>query len=178
MPDTTIIHYLRPGLSQVACTLRGTVTIEHSNDPGKVTCFACRKADVFKQAQREPARLPQREMPTLLREVLAESPDLAAINSKAWLARCRNDRGMFTIQEVIHHGDYRSQRFVEVYEINETTVDAVLQSSAYCYGSWAHAEPQFAEHRSAALKQLVQDLRDGVTNRAIGWSTFRLIPNN
>jgi hypothetical protein len=93
-------------------------------------------------------------------------------------AAAKNHRGMFTIEEVIHHGDYRSQRYVEVYALNETTVDAVLISSAYCYGSWAHAEHPYTEHRAAALKQLVDDLLHGRTNRSIGWSTFRLITDH
>ena len=87
----------------------------------------------------------------------------------------KNERGNYTIEEVIHYGEYRHSRHVEVYDITVATIDGVLMSSAYCYGSWADAEPQFAEHRRAALVQLVDDLRSGVTNRAIGWSTFRLI---
>jgi hypothetical protein len=112
-----------------------------------------------------------------LRDIIAEDPALSETAAKAWLSQCRNHRGMYTIQEVIHHGDYRSERIVEVYDVNETTVDAVLQSSAYCYGSWAHAEPPYTGHRKAALATLVQDLRHGRENRSIGWSTFRLIPN-
>lgn len=87
----------------------------------------------------------------------------------------KNAGGMYAVQEVIHHGDYRSSRLVEVYDLNETTVDAILQSSAYCYGSWANAEPQFHEHRAAALKNLVEDLKQGRVNRSIGWSTFRVL---
>lgn len=88
----------------------------------------------------------------------------------------RNQRGMYTIEEVIHHGDYRSTRHVEVYDINTVTVDAILQSSAYCYGSWRNPDnPDYAGHRRVALVQLVSDLNHGVTNRSIGWSTFRTI---
>lgn len=86
----------------------------------------------------------------------------------------KNGRGMYVVEEVIHHGDYRSVRRVEVYDLNEATVDAIVQSSAYCYGSWAHAD-EYREHRAAALRQLVEDLKAGRVNRHIGWSTFRTI---
>jgi hypothetical protein len=82
---------------------------------------------------------------------------------------------MYTVEEVIHHGDYRSTRRVEVYDITPSTIDGILMSSAYCYGSWARADAPFAEHRAAVLKALVKDLRSGIENRAVGWSTFRLI---
>lgn len=88
----------------------------------------------------------------------------------------RNHRNMYTVEEFIHHGNYRSLRTVEVYDITVATVDGILMSSAYCYGSWQHPEnPGHLEHRRAALKQLVADLKAGETNRAIGWSTFRLL---
>lgn len=86
----------------------------------------------------------------------------------------KNDRGMYVVEELIHHGNYRSLRRVEVYDLNEVTVDAILQSSAYCYGSWRE-QGQFAEHRQAALKQLVSDLKRGRVNRSVGWSTFRAL---
>lgn len=88
----------------------------------------------------------------------------------------KNERGNYVIEEVIHHGEYRNTRRVEVYAINETTVDAVLQSSAYCYGSWKHPEnPSHELHRRTALARLVADLNEGRENRHIGWSTFRTI---
>lgn len=74
------------------------------------------------------------------------------------------------IRETIHHGDYRNVRTVEVWEINPVTVDAVLQSSAYCYGSFANADGR------QMLLDLVDDLRAGRINRAIGWSTFEVVP--
>jgi len=83
---------------------------------------------------------------------------------------------MFKIRETIHHGNYRSVRTVEVYAINTVTVDAVLQSSAYCYGSWQEPEQEsHREYRRAALKGLVEDLKAGRVNRSIGWSTFEVI---
>lgn len=86
----------------------------------------------------------------------------------------KNERGNYTIEEVIHHGEYRNTRRVEVYDITPVTVDAVLISSAYCYGSWLDSD-QYAEVRRAALATLVDDLKHGRVNRAIGWSTFRTI---
>jgi hypothetical protein len=92
------------------------------------------------------------------------------------LAR-KNDRGMYVVQELIHHGNYRSLRRVEVYELNEVTVDAILQSSAYCYGSFAGPQenPLYTAPRNAHLKHLVSDLKRGRVNRSIGWSTFRVL---
>lgn len=92
-------------------------------------------------------------------------------------AQKSHERGMYVVEEVIHHGNYRTVRRVEVYDLNEVTVDAVLQSSAYCYGSWAGPQenPIYTEHRNAALKRLVADLKRGRVNRSIGWSTFRVL---
>jgi hypothetical protein len=89
----------------------------------------------------------------------------------------KNDAGMYPVEEIIHHGDYYSRRVVEVYALNETTVDAIIQSSAYCYGSWANAEgaDDLKSHRRELLKRLVQDLKEGRVNRSIGWSTFRVL---
>jgi hypothetical protein len=82
---------------------------------------------------------------------------------------------MYVIEEFIHHGDYRSRRYVEVYAINIATVDAVLQASAYAYGSWWDADSPHAAARRPKLLALVEDLKHGRVNRCIGWSTFRLI---
>lgn len=171
-PSTTLIHYLpSPAATVFAC---GATAGNGAADSGGVTCFACRNTPEFRQDQLRVGG----STPLKLSGIMADDEHLTALAEKAkayeWLASMKNDRDMFTIQEVIHHGDYRSIRRVEVYAINDTTVDAVLQSSAYCYGSWLHAEPQYAEHRRAALKQLVDDLKHGRENRAIGWSTFRL----
>lgn len=88
----------------------------------------------------------------------------------------KNRRGMFTIEEVAHHGDYRSVRRVEVYAINAVTVDAIIQSSVYAYGSWLHPEnPEYKKVRNTQLHQLVEDLKAGRENRDIGWSTFTAI---
>jgi len=175
MPDTTppVIHFI-VGFSdshgpEFACAAPSG---NGSSEPGRVTCFACRNGSRFKRAQLAAAP------PHRLSTVMGTDEELIAIAQKAKelsaLAEYKNHRGMFTIEESIHHGDYRTVRYVEVYEINPTTVDAVLISSAYCYGSWARADKPHTEHRRQALEQLVADLRAGRTNRNIGWSTFRL----
>jgi hypothetical protein len=74
------------------------------------------------------------------------------------------------IRETIHHGDYRNVRTVEVYAVNKVTVDAVLQSSAYCYGTFTDTD----RHREM-LAELVEDLKAGRVNRSIGWSTFEVV---
>lgn len=79
---------------------------------------------------------------------------------------------MVKIEEVIHHGDYRSRRVVEVWSINEITVDAVITSSAYCYPTYQDPDYPAREER---LHALVEDLKAGRENRNIGWSTFRVI---
>jgi hypothetical protein len=121
-------------------------------------------------------------MPRLLKDIVAEDPELSELERKAWkaaLPAAKNCRGMYVIEEFIHHGEYRSTRRVEVYDINAVTVDAVIQSSAYCYGSWLHPEnPDHKQPRNTKLHQLVEDLRHGRTNRTVGWSTFRLITDH
>lgn len=79
---------------------------------------------------------------------------------------------MVKIEEVIHHGDYHSRRVVEVWSINEITVDAVITSSAYCYQTYQGSDNPRREER---LHELVEDLKAGRENRSIGWSTFRVI---
>lgn len=168
----TLIHFTN-SMFLAGATGCGDTDGMVSATPGRVTCFACRKSEAFKQAQ------VKGEL-RLLRDVIEEDPALAALADKAaaraWLKAQRNDRGMFTIEEFIHHGDYRSTRRVEVYAINAVTVDAVIQSSAYCYGSWLNPEnPDHKQVRNTKLHQLVEDLKAGRTNRDVGWSTFRLI---
>lgn len=142
---------------------------EVSTEPGEVTCFACRKSPAFKRAQLASPPVP-------LAEVIADTPELEKLRVEANLRGMKNERGMYVIEESIHHGDYRSIRRVEVYEINEATVNAVLISSAYCYGDWANeTNPGYRHHRRQALATLVKDLRHLRENRSIGWSTFRLI---
>jgi hypothetical protein len=72
------------------------------------------------------------------------------------------------IQEKIHHGDYINVRVVEVYAINEITVDAILQSSAYGYGSYQ------TDRLQKRLDDLVTDLKAGEKGY-VGWSTFEVI---
>jgi hypothetical protein len=77
----------------------------------------------------------------------------------------KNERGMYVVEEVIHHGDYRSVRRVEVYELNKRTIDGILMSSAYGYGGVAE------KYR----ERMLLDLQEGHVNRTIGWSTFRVL---
>lgn len=186
MPESpsTLIHW------HPAANVGGRAVCDASSggvaeQPGLVTCFACRNNTLFKQAQQgvgTPTPLPQREMPRLLKDIVAEDHTLTEMESRAWqaaLPAARNSRGMYVIEESIHHGDYRSTRRVEVYGINAVTVDCIIQSSAYCYGSWLHPEnPDHKQARNTKLHQLVEDLRHGRTNRTVGWSTFRLITDH
>lgn len=112
--------------------------------------------------------------PTLLRDVIEETPELQRLAKDA-LKACRNERGMYVIEEFIHHGDYRSKRRVEVFAINMLTVDAVIQSSAYDYGSWNDRSSEHYEARSTKLRLIVEDLKALRTNRMVGWSTFRIL---
>lgn len=73
------------------------------------------------------------------------------------------------IREKIHHGNYRHERVVEVYAINNVTVDAVVQSSAYCYGTLSTGAGQ------ARLEALVAALKAGKVAQ-LGWSDFEVIP--
>lgn len=170
----TLIHYHPDATSggRAVCMARdGAVTAQF----GLVTCFACRSTTAFKSDQY------RAENPVTIGQILgAADLDVAVLaeraEAEAATAPKRNERGMYVIEEVIHHGDYRSARRVEVYSVNVVTVDAVLQSSAYAYGSWQHPEnPDHTEVRRLQLRQLVSDLKHGLTNRSIGWSTFRLI---
>lgn len=73
------------------------------------------------------------------------------------------------IREKIHHGNYRNERVVEVFAINAVTVDAIVQSSAYCYGSLSN------DAERARLDALVADLKAGRVAQ-LGWSDFEVIP--
>jgi hypothetical protein len=185
-PTETLIHYVRTRHTNwTGC--KDHVYDEDqgwrqvSEDPARVTCFACRKSEVFKQAQLL-APLNAKEgvgTPTPLAEVIAADPDLSALQAEAEARTTvprRNLRGMYVIEETIHHGSYRSTRRIEVYAINVLTVDAILQSSAYAYGSWQNPEnPAHTEVRRTQLRHLVEDLKAGRENKQIGWSTFRTI---
>lgn len=72
------------------------------------------------------------------------------------------------VREKIHHGHYRSERVVEVYTLNAVTVDAIVQSSAYCYGTLSEG-PQ-----KARLDALVATLKEGKVAQ-LGWSDFEVI---
>jgi hypothetical protein len=186
--DTAPIHYkTKPGARAplIACGAHPLRIANHTEDVGKVTCFGCRKTEVFKADQLEgvgtPTPLPQREMPRLLKDIVAEDPVLVDLNNRAWkaaLPAAKNSRDMYVIEELIHHGEYRTVRRVEMYDINPVTVDAVLISSAYCYGSWLDPNAQHAAARRPKLFALVDDLRHGRVNRTVGWSTFRLITDH
>jgi hypothetical protein len=176
-PSPTLIHWYTPrGTPVLACgeylSLAGG---RHTTEVGQVTCFACRKTEKFKQAQLGEGV----GTPTPLAEVIAADPDLSALQAEAEARTTvprRNLRGMYVIEETIHHGSYRSTRRIEVYAINVLTVDAILQSSAYAYGSWQNPEnPAHTEVRRTQLRHLVEDLKAGRENKQIGWSTFRTI---
>ena len=77
----------------------------------------------------------------------------------------KNERGMYVVEEVIHHGDYRSVRRVEVYALTKQTIDGILISSAYGYEGIAE------KYR----ERMLLDLQEGHVNRTIGWSTFRVL---
>ena len=195
-PSTTLTHLFADGrLLTSACGLDmldekstgggGTV---HT---GQVTCFACRRSRPFYLAQQlqgvgASTPLPQRVAPppltppVKLSGVMADSEEMQTLAKRAAehefkLADHRNHRNMYSIEESIHHGEYRSLRVVEVYDVNPVTVDAVLISSAYCYGSWLDPNGPHSDVRRTHLFELVEDLRHGRTNRVIGRSTFRLV---
>ena len=194
MPDTpseTLIHFTTPALlkrGETACK-QDHRTHQVSAKPGDVTCFACRKSPPFltrqvlteQQGVGAPTPLPQRQAPVLLKDIIAGDTPLIDLNVRAWkaaLPAAKNERNMYVIEESIHHGEYRSTRRVEVYDINPVTVDAIITSSAYCYGSWLDPNGPYPETRRPKLFGLVEDLRHGITNRVIGWSTFRLITDH
>jgi hypothetical protein len=173
MPEhpPTLIHFTTDALLKAGRAACGQDhrTNQVSARPGDVTCFACRKSSPFLVRQGV-------EPPTPLREVIEKDPALNTLAGQAITAAAKNHRGMYVIEEVIHMGDYRSTRYVEVYAINAVTMDAILQSSAFSYGSWLNPDnPDHKPARNVKLHQLVEDLKHGRTNRSIGWSTFRLI---
>ena len=77
-----------------------------------------------------------------------------------------NARGNYCVEEVVHHGNYRHVRIVEVHELNERTVGAIVRSGPYVYTA-ADDSPQVA--------QILADLKLGRVNRSHGWSTFRVL---
>lgn len=99
-----LIHFTTPVLlkrGETACK-QDHRTHQVSASPGDVTCFSCRKSAPFltRQAgQREPyitaaealgsegvgtpTPLPQREMPKLLKDIVTQDPELAAMNAEA-----------------------------------------------------------------------------------------------
>jgi len=171
MPEPTIIHFTKGNLTPV-CGADGTV-IHTSDWPGEVTCFICRKTPSFKRAQL--ASGVGTPTPIKLSGVMADDEALNDLAAAAF-RESKNGRGMYVVEEFIHHGNYRSTRRVEVYDVTASTMDGVLMSSAYCYGSWQNPEDErHTKHRRDALMQLVDDLRHLRTNRSIGWSTFRII---
>ena len=177
-PPTTLIHYSRDAQTggRAAC---GTIAPTDGELAGitarfgMVTCFGCRRTHLFLRDQKA-AEMEGVGAPTPLRQVIAESEDMQAL-ARQVLKTWKNERGMYVIEEAIHHGDYRSTRRVEVYDITPVTVDAVLISSAYCYGSWLDPHGPYPDARRPKLFELVEDLRAGRENRQIGWSTFKLV---
>lgn len=176
MPDNKPVHYRTKAGAQaptIACGAHPLRIAWATPDPGRVTCFGCRRTEVFKAEQLEGVEPPT--PPVKLSGVMLSDDGLQRLMDDV-LKSCRNERGMYVIEESIHHGEYRSVRRVEVHAINAVTVDAVIQSSAYAYGSWLHPDnPEHKEARNTQLHQLVADLRTLRINRSIGWSTFRII---
>lgn len=167
MPEIqpTLTHFTVPGTVAAACA--AAHPHEWTYDPGKVTCFACRKTPEFKRAQLAAP-------PVKLSGVMADTPELEKLRVEANLRGMKNERGMYVIEETIHHGDYRSIRRVEVDHLDQVTVNAVLMSSPYRYGDWLGGNTE-VHRRRAMLDALVEDLRHLRENRSIGWSTFKLI---
>lgn len=171
------VHLITPGIEVTACG-DSYETVDWTSEVGRVTCFICRKSPVFKALQ-EGGRTTD---PLPLGQVIAEDAELTELarraKARAALEEMRNQRGMFTIKEVIHHGQYYKVRYVEVASIDPVTVNAVLMSSPYCYGDWLKPELIDPESNLARIKhvhQLVEDLRQRRENRSIGWSTFTLV---
>lgn len=173
MPDSTpaTLKHQRDPIHPLREALCGERYGWRTSNPGEVTCFACRRHVNFNTEWGVGTPTP----PVKLSGVMLSDDGLQRLMDEV-LKSCRNERGMFVIEESIHHGEYRSTRRVEVHAINAVTVDAVIQSSAYAYGSWLHPDnPEHKEARNTQLHQLVADLRTLRINRSIGWSTFRLI---
>lgn len=78
----------------------------------------------------------------------------------------RNNRGNYCVEEVVHHGNYRHVRIVEVESLNERTVGAIVRSGPYVY----HCEDD-----SPQVARILADLKLGRVNRSHGWSTFRVL---
>lgn len=168
MPEIqpTLTHFTVPGTVAAACA--AAHPHEWTYDPGKVTCFACRKTPEFKRAQLAAP-------PVKLSGVMADTPELEKLRVEANLRGMKNERGMYVIEETIHHGDYRSVRRVEVFAITPLTMNCIIMSSAYCYGDWLDPASPHAKVRLQHLADLVEDLKALRENRSIGWSTFKLI---
>lgn len=174
-PLTTLIHYAPDAQTggRAACgTFAPTdnelagITARH----GMVTCFACRRSPQFLTDQGV-------GNPTPLPEVIADTPELQRLMDDV-LKACRNDRGMYVIEEAIHHGDYRSVRRCEFHDITALTVNTMLISSPYSYGDWLDPAAPHAVVRRPKVFELVADLRALRPHRGIGWSTFTTITDH
>jgi hypothetical protein len=78
----------------------------------------------------------------------------------------KNQRGNYVIEEVVHHGDYRHVRIVEVDTLDRRTVGAAVRSGPYIYN---------CEDDSPQVARVLADLLLGRVNRSHGWSTFRVV---
>lgn len=112
---------------------------------------------------------PANRDPVTLSEVLAQHPLLVEGQPMLHYAPVKNGRDMYVVEEHIHHGQYNKRRRVEVYQINVITLDSIIRSSGYVYGTQLDT-PAGTER----LKQMVHDLKHGRTVE-YGWSTFRAI---
>lgn len=81
-------------------------------------------------------------------------------------APLKNARGNYCIEELVHHGDYRHVRIVEVHTLDARTIGAVVRSGPYIYTA-GDDSPQVA--------RILADLKRGRVNRSHGWSTFRVL---
>lgn len=83
MPATTICHFTQGNLTPV-CGADDDNPVTSPN-PGDVTCFRCRRVPAFVRAQTgdrigTPIPLPQRQTPTLLKDIVAANQDMQALH--------------------------------------------------------------------------------------------------
>lgn len=78
----------------------------------------------------------------------------------------RNARGNYCVEELVHHGNYRHVRIMEVEELLPRTVGAIVRSGPYIYT---------AADDSPHVAKILADLKRGRVNRSHGWSTFRVM---
>lgn len=76
-------HYPETEMNMAACN---DPAGRHTSSPGEVTCFVCRKTNVFLNLQRGVGGpTPTEEIPTLLRGVIAQCESLLELHERAQL---------------------------------------------------------------------------------------------